>query len=115
MCLFKRMKSGWDAFWQGAKPEFHKHYEITNNFDFEAQNKRIEEVIKENVSLRLENKRLQQKLKEAVDRNKFLEATIDNYGTIFEIMLTYVTDDDARRRINAILTQTREERINKYL
>jgi len=110
MCILTRVKNGWNAFWGFAKPEFHKHYNIENNFDFEAQNTRIEEVITENVKLRAENKRLNEQLKKAVDRNTHLETTLDNYATIFEIMLTYVTDDTARRRISAILT---ESRLNK--
>lgn len=109
------MKDGWNAFWGFARPEFHKHITVENNYDFEEQNKRIELIIRENEDLRVENKRLTAKLKEAVDRNRFLESTIDNYGTIFEIMMTYISDDDARRRINAILTQTREERIDKFV
>lgn len=91
---------------QVIKPEIHNHYE--NNFDLAKLDKKVDDLVRENQDLKTDKTDLICKLSDALKRNSELDNVIDNYRTIFEIMLTYINDKQARNRIKGILKNSRE-------
>ena len=128
MSIFLRIKNGWvygwKAFWTAVKPTF----VIQQSNDISILNKMIddrldkyiqelEECRQDKLSVETaliakerENEQLVESLKKSVLNNEKVIKQRDeawryneSYGKIFEIMRTYIEDEDARKRIDNIL------------